>query len=120
MTNLNHYLEAFKKLSEEDQNNILNDLLQVKKKLEEQQGSQVWAIFKNLNERPAWKNLEAKCEAITSILAEQKKNDSTTVDPEIIGSQDALDEVNNELQEREDGAIEKKILLTFTSYSHWC
>jgi len=41
MTNLNHYLEAFKKLSEEDQNNILNDLLQVKKKLEEQQGSQV-------------------------------------------------------------------------------
>lgn len=129
MTNLNHYLEAFKKLSEEDQNNILNDLFQVKKKLEEQQGSQVWAIFKNLNERPAWKNLEAMREELISILAleamrevlisiltGQKKNDSTTVDPEIIGSQDALDEVNNELQKSEDkadiigDAIEKKLL----------
>jgi hypothetical protein len=69
-----------------------------------------------LIESSAWKNFRAKRKELASILVEKAKNDSTTVDPEIIGSQDALDEVNNELQKSEDkadiigDAIEKKLL----------
>ncbi len=114
MTNLNHYLEAFKKLSEEDQNNILNDLFQVKKKLEEQQESQVWAIFKNLIESSAWKRFVAKRKELASILVGQVENDLATAEQQVIRLQSALDQAQNELKKTQNKVrtIEKKYLWT--------